>query len=49
MNFIKKLHIIQALRYTILYINVTGQWPLYIKTNFELIKVESRGDIHRHS
>jgi hypothetical protein len=45
MNFVKKLHFFQVLHYTVLYINVTEQWPLYIKINFALIKGQSREDV----
>jgi hypothetical protein len=43
-NFIKKFNFFQVLHFTVLYINITEQWPR-IKTNFALIKVQSRGEL----
>lgn len=38
-NFFEILH------FTVVYLNVTEQWPLCVKTNFSLIKFQSRRDV----
>jgi hypothetical protein len=46
-NFVTKLHIFFAFYTTVLYMNITMQWPLYIATNVALrFNVQETYNVH---